>query len=120
MQLSVLFKNKKTLTMLYMDEKLTVTYRPGHITPELQIVMNELGSDLNSEDPGYLDEMTRRLNDYLEGLSQVFVTWDLMDAEGKVFEPTPDNLSTLPWEFLTAVWREVVAHNSPNRKTVES
>lgn len=94
MRLSDLQKKKKSLTVEYAGETLTVEYRHATYTP------------------AFLDRMgDKSVSDVL---AELLSSWDLTDDKDKPLPISAEQLNNLPVPFLRAVWDTVREDIYPN------
>lgn len=104
MDISKLRSTRRTVTVQYGDESVTVTYSPSAITPKWEQEFVEAARD----------EWKSRA--VIETLSRVVVDWDVTDG-GEPYPPTVENLSALPLDFLGAVLQAIIADQLPKEKS---
>jgi hypothetical protein len=92
-----------TAEMPYLDEVLTIKWRPGGLTPEAQDVIASV-----AEKPA-----TQQTKAVIKVLSDIVSSWDLLDDRGKAIPVTAPNLAKLPLEFLWAVLNFLDSEASP-------
>lgn len=99
-------KIEKVVTVEYDGETADVRYRPAAITKGLSDDILEQDFKTSSQVIAYW-------------LSQVVVSWDVLDEDDKPMEPTPELMSQLEPQFLSAVRDAIVGDMSPNPKSGE-
>lgn len=101
-ELKSLFGKTRTVAVTYAGENITVEYIPSRITPAWEREFNELLQD------------SWKSRAIVETLSGVIISWDLTE-NGKPFEPTVENISKLPVDFLLEVFTAIMEQSRPNR-----
>lgn len=99
-------KIEKVVTVEYDGDSADVRYRPAAITKGLSEEILEQDFKTSSQVIAYW-------------LSQVVVSWDVLDEDDKPMEPTPELMSQLEPQFLSAVRDAIVEDMSPNAKSGE-
>lgn len=101
-KLSHLASDRRTCTITVGDETVTVTYRPGGVTPELEDELRDCAAD------------QRGGAALVALLSHCLVEWDVLDDDGRPLAPTPKNLRRLPTVFLGQVAQAITDDLRPN------
>lgn len=99
MQIAELKRNKKTIEVELDEGVLSVVYRPGAYTAEIEMMLAEA-----EKQP--LSTMCRIVEKVVE-------SWDLMDGE-VVFPVVFEALATLPAGFLLRVMQAIAEDMRPN------
>ena len=90
-RLSQVGKQQKTATVAYDGETVDIVYRPGAFTPRVEARINEAQKDSTVS------------QELAQILSEVIISWDVLDDDGQPLPPTIDLLMDLPLAFLSAV-----------------
>ena len=122
MRLSEIFSERKTVSVPVGEGNLSVTYRPGAITPQL---LDQIGSLAGIEEGG--DDSMAMVNAFSSVAStavamveKAVVEWDLTDDNGNPYPLTTDALRQLPLQFLLTITKAINKDSNPNptkRKT---
>ncbi len=101
-RLSELMRDTRTVTLAVGEESLTVSYRPGGITPETE---DRLEAFAQNQKVGA--SMIALLLDTLTG-------WDITDDKGKTLPVTEAQLRKLPLALLGQLVRAITEDMRPN------
>ncbi|MBX6770884.1 MAG: hypothetical protein IRY83_04110 [Chloroflexi bacterium] len=101
-RLSHLAQDRRTCTLRVGDETVTITYRPGGVTPELEDQLREYTAD------------QRGGAAMVALLAHCLVEWDVLDEDGEPLAPTAENLRRLPTVFLVRVAQAITDDLRPN------
>lgn len=102
-RLSELTSDERTIAVEIGEELLTVTYRPGGYTPEVEDAMRSQ------------NEKNRPGNGLAAALSRLVMEWDLTEDNGEAVEISLERLRKLPVEFLTRVTNAITTDMRPRR-----
>lgn len=83
--------NLRTINVTYFEDNVTVTYRPGELTPTTS---SELQARIDSGESS---------NATVDLLCRAVVKWDVMADKDEMLPITPENLGALPGPFLLAI-----------------
>lgn len=97
-------QDQRTFTMPVGDDALTITYRPGAITPAAEAAMMEAAADRGSG--AALGGMLRA----------ALVAWDLLDDDDQPIPLTEEGMSAIPTAFLAEVVRALMEDLRPNAR----
>ena len=97
---SELQKNVRTLTVDYDGETVTISYRPGVITPATSDEFNKQAA--------------------VEQLESLLVSWDLLDEKEKTLPVSKELLDALPARFLAHLMSAIMGDMRPNVKRAVS
>ncbi len=97
-QIAELLNDERTITLTIGGQEGKVTYRPGAMTPELEMRV--------SQDT----EMA-----VLEIVSEAVATWDVIGEDGQPIETDVDTLMTLPSEVVTETFKAIM-HDLADRR----
>ena len=103
MRLSDLAKDRRTVTVTVNGGTVSVTYRPGGITPQSEDALRELIAE------------QRAGASLVAMLSGILVEWDLQDDEGQPYPMDAESLRRLPTVFLSAIAEGISADLRPNQ-----
>lgn len=95
-KLSALKGGTDTLVVPVGDDNVTIIYKPYAVTTEFSARMEDLA---RSDEAG--------IEEYLELLLEVLVSWDLLDDDEQPFPITASTLRETPARFLTDVLVEM-------------
>lgn len=98
---------KRTVMVPFADTALTVSYRPGVVTPRLQKAIAQAQRDQDL-DAGLLWPM-----------AELLAAWDLTDDDGSVIATTPDALADVPASVLLTVLAAIGEDMAPNPSSAE-
>jgi hypothetical protein len=101
-RLSHLAQDRRTCTIQVGDDTVTVTYRPGGVTPELE---DQLRTCLTEQRGGAA---------LVALLTHCLVEWDVVDDRGAMIPPTASRLRQLPTLFLSRVAQAILEDLRPN------
>lgn len=101
-RLSELMRDTRTLTLTVGEDTLTVTYRPGGITPETEDRLESLAQEQRVG-----QSLIALLLDTLTG-------WDITDDKGKALPVTEAQLRRLPLALLGQLVRAITEDMRPN------
>jgi hypothetical protein len=95
--LSHLTLNRATLVIDTDGGPLTITYRPGGITPKVYGAIRALAG----QDTAHLsaDEQAAMLATTTDVLAALLIAWDLTDDAGVPIPPTLDGLQSVPYDY---------------------
>ncbi|MBP8291935.1 MAG: hypothetical protein KAX65_04130 [Caldilineaceae bacterium] len=128
-KLKDLKKATKKTTFPYGADSVTLTYRPAAITPRVQFVAGALVAlsgkqvDLAGLAPEARNAIVQErmaasseaIGDYLDMLTEIIVTWDVLGDDGKPLPVTADIMADFPYEFINALFAAVQSGGSdPN------
>lgn len=99
---SHLSQDRRTITVPVNDESLTITYRPGGLTPEVEDQLREL------------TDTQRGGATLVTFLLSCLVDWDLLDEEGRPLPISHKTLSRLPTLFLAQLVGAISQDMRPN------
>lgn len=103
-KLHELTENEATCQAEFMGETASVTYRPAAYTPELEEEIRECtNEDLPSNSLAVL-------------LSEVLISWEVLDENGDKIPPEYENLRKMPTRFLAAVVRAINEDQNPEEE----
>lgn len=101
-RLSHILQDRRTCMLQVGDETVTVSYRPGSVTPDLEDELREYVAD------------QRGGAALVALLAHCLVEWDVLDDRGKPLAPTAENLRRLPTVFLALVVQTIMEDMRPN------
>jgi hypothetical protein len=85
----------------FAGETMQVEYRAGVLTPAM---VEDIGAPDTAQALG-------------ECLEEIVISWELLDGEGKMIEPTVANLVNLPMKFLNHVLMAILQDSTPKPET---
>jgi hypothetical protein len=91
-QIAELLNDERTITVTIGGQEGKVTYRPGAMTPELEMVL--------SDGRGAPEAVA-------EVISALLIEWDVLDENGDSYPTDSDSLMTLPSELLAETFRAI-------------
>lgn len=97
MRISDLKNDVRSFVFEYNGTEVKLQYKPSAWTPQVE---DELRNSETS------DKM-------LEVLSEVISTWDVTEDDGQIFEPSPENLRTLPSAFVVTLIQKIWEDMAP-------
>lgn len=109
LSLATIRRPTATAEMPYLEETLTIQWRPSGLTPEAQDVM----ASVADKPPA---QQTKAV---IKVLTDVVGSWDLLDDRGKPIPVTVQNLAKLPLPFLWDVLNFLDSEASPKAESAQ-
>jgi hypothetical protein len=97
-------REQRTVNFDFLGDQVSVTYRPGAVTPEVEDAMQTA------------QERERPANGLAEVVSMLLVEWDVLDENGTAIPTDLETCRTLPTEFLSAIVVAIVDDNRAGRE----
>jgi len=104
-RLSALVADRRTLTVPFGDDALTLTYRPSAVNATQEA--RELAERAKGE----------HLKAQANSLAEIVTSWDVTDDDGKPLAPTAEVIGGLGLEVATRLMRAILADLLPNLAT---
>lgn len=119
-----IFRNRitqgtRTCVVEYFDEKFSVTYSPGAITPAKEAELAEAriaAKEAQEAGETPTDDLARNAEILAERLSEILVSWDVVEEDGTVVPTTLEELKTFPNALLMHVSIAIGEDMSPKQK----
>ncbi len=116
-----LVKETRDVVVVYDGEEVNVVYRPGAITPKMQMVaarMQDMGADEDGKKAKTAAqagaEMADVIREFVEVIELLVAKWDITDDDGVMLPVTVATIREMPMGFLSAVFGASVGDMRPN------
>jgi len=104
-RLSALVSDRRTLTVPFGDDSLSLTYRPSSVNATQEA--RELAERAKGE----------HLKAQATSLAEIITSWDVLGDDGKPLAPTAEVIGGLGLEVTTRLMRAILADLLPNLTT---
>ena len=103
--LSALTRDRRTITVQFDSESLTLTYRPSSVNAVQE------ARELEERAEG------KHLLAQARSLAEIVQSWDVVDEQGQEVAPTEDVIATLGLDVIARLTRAILDDLLPNRTT---
>lgn len=102
--ISDLRREERQVTVVYYEDEFSITYKPGHVTPELEDVLQKA------------QERDRPAHGLAEVLALLLVEWEVLDADGKMLPIEVEIMDSMPTEFLSTMLLAITEDSRAGRE----